>query len=178
MSGDPFAQVITAQGLTVSPAIQRLHLGRGVRRYIGQCDITRGTGMLARFCLWLAGFPPAGQQVPTRLTIIPTTTGADWRRDFDGHVTRSRLSCNSAKDRVIERFGPIRLTLSLRADAGRLRISVERLRVLGLPMPRALIPLSNTTESQDPDGTFCFDVAARLPWGGLLIRYAGTLRPA
>lgn len=177
MSGDAFWQVIAAQGLAVPEAVLALHAGQGTKQYEGRCDITRGTGLLARIVLRLAGFPPAGQRVPVRLTITTSGDHGAWVRDFGGHVTRSHLSCNSAKDRVIERFGPIRLMLSLRATEGRLHISVAGMRFFGLPVPKALLPVSDTVEGSGPNGVFQFDVAARAPGAGFLIRYTGELHP-
>ena len=178
MSGDPFWHVINARQLEVPEVVLALHAGSGVKRYAGQCDITRGRGLLARLAMWFAGFPPAGRDMPTIVTITTDESGSTWRRDFGGHVTVSHLSCNSPKDRVIERFGPLRLTLGLDAAAERLLIAITALHIVGLRLPAILVPVSETTEHAEPDGAFRFDVSARAPGIGFLIRYTGVLRPA
>ena len=178
MSGDPFWHVIETRRLEVPEAVLALHAGSGVKRYAGKCDITRGRGLLARLAMWCAGFPPAGLHVPTVVTITTDESGSTWQRDFGGHVTVSRLSCKSSKDQVFERFGPLRLTLDLDAAAGRLLIAITALHLFGVPLPKMLVPISETTEHTEPDGAFRFDVSARAPGIGFLIRYTGVLRPA
>lgn len=58
-----------------------------------------------------------------------------------------------------------------------LRYPVRRGTVLGLPLPRRLLPRSDSLESADARGAR-FDVAVSLPGLGLVIRYVGHLRPA
>ena len=176
MTGDPFWRVIDRRQLDVPGPVLALHAGLGTKRYAGICDITRGTGLLARFALRLAGFPPAGENLPTSLTITTDEKGSTWHRDFDGHVTSSRLSYAPVSDQVIERFGPVRLALELDASIGRLQISVASLHLFGLPLPKYLLPVSETFEGAVADGAFRFDVSARAPGIGFLIRYRGTLR--
>jgi hypothetical protein len=48
---------------------------------------------------------------------------------------------------------------------------------LGLPMPRALLPISVATETASA-GRAQFDVALSLPLVGLIVRYQGWLTPA
>ncbi|MFD1160004.1 DUF4166 domain-containing protein [Roseovarius aestuarii] len=175
MSGDPFWHAIRAQRLDVPSAVLTLHSGQGTKHYVGQCDITRGSGVLARLALRLAGFPSAGQKVPTRLTINTREGQSEWVRDFGGHVTRSHLSFDSVRCRIIERFGPVRLTLSLGVIPGKLCMEIASLHLFGVPVPCKLVPLSQTVEYEDPDARFCFDVSARVRGVGFLIRYAGVL---
>ena len=177
MSGDPFWHVIHQQRLDVPAVVLALHAGEGTRNYSGFADITRGESLLARLTLWLTGFPPAGRQVPTRLTISTWEGNSEWLRDFGGHSTLSRLSLAPAGEQVIERFGPVRLELSLRAAEGQLYFSVTGLRVFGVTIPRPLLPVSDTRETAGEDGCFQFDVSAHAPFMGLLIHYRGILRP-
>lgn len=177
MTGDPFWRAIDAQDLTVSPAVEAFHAGLGTKTYRGSCNIVRGAGWRARLALWLVGFPPAGERVPTRVTITTHETGCIWERDFGGHLTRLYLSFDPASARVIERFGLIRLALAVDADAGRLRIGVAAMRLCYVPLPKAFLPISETTEATGEDGAFRFDVSARAPGIGHLISYCGDLNP-
>ena len=176
MSGDPFWRAISAQGLDVPGVVLALHAGEGYKHYAGHCDIAQGSGVLARLALWLAGFPPAGKGVATRLTIRTEGQESIWERDFGGHITRSRLSFDAAACRVIERFGPIRLALTLTAHEGQLHIAVTSMRLFELPVPKPLLPVSATTESEGCDGRFRFNVEASAPLAGFLIRYTGELQ--
>lgn len=178
MSGDPFWQAMTAQKLDVPDAVLALHTGDGDKHYAGHCDIAHGSGLLARLALRLAGFPPAGQGVATRLTIRNRDGGCIWEREFGGHITCSQLRFDAARCRVIECFGPIRLALSLTARDRKLHIAVASMWLFGLPVPRFLVPVSATTEAEGPSGRFQFNVEAHAPLTGFLIRYAGELSEA
>ncbi|WP_071672819.1 DUF4166 domain-containing protein [Nioella nitratireducens] len=176
---DPVACVAATTGLVLPPAIEALHTVDGETRFQGRCAVTRGPSWLARMALWLGGFPQAAPHLPVTLLIQPGPDGGcTWRRDFGGHVTQSRLSVSGDGREVVERFGPIRLRMSLRMADGRLHYGIDQMHVLGLPMPRWLTPRSETCEYQTEAGDFGFDVSASLPFAGLLIRYHGQLRRA
>ena len=167
---DPFGQIIAAEGLQVAPAIRDMHRG-GV--FDGSADIDHGRGPLVRALLRAAGMPPPGRAVPLRLEIRPDADGAWWTRDFGGHRTHSRLERRAGL--VLESFGPFAVAMRLTADADALVITVARGRMLGLPVPGALAPRSTSREWQDSRGRLNFDISATVPFGGLLIRYRGTL---
>lgn len=50
-------------------------------------------------------------------------------------------------------------------------------RCVGFPVPRMLLPVSETAESVDAEGRVTFDVAVSLPWLGRIVRYRGWLAP-
>ena len=63
------------------------------------------------------------------------------------------------------------------SGAGRRRASHAldaRMRCCGLPLPRALWPTIEATETEE-EGRFCFDVQIGLPLVGRLVRYRGWL---
>ena len=52
-------------------------------------------------------------------------------------------------------------------------------RLLGvIPLPRPLLPISDTREYVDGDGRACFDVSVTHPLAGFIVRYSGWLLPA
>ncbi len=177
MSGDPFWHAITAGRLDVAEGVMAFHDGLGTKHYMGDCDITLGRNPLVRALLRIAGFPAEGQGVPVRLTLITSPEGAEWIRDFDGHITRSVMRWSVPSQRVTERFGPFAIDMSFGAENRSLLVHIARLRCLGLPIPGVLCPRSETREYMDAAGRFCFDVSAHLPWFGLLIRYHGRVLP-
>jgi len=61
-------------------------------------------------------------------------------------------------------------------DASRLHYDVVAGRFLGLPLPKALLPRSETAETV-VEGVFRFDVCLSLPFFGLLAHYRGWLKP-
>ena len=67
--------------------------------------------------------------------------------------------------------------LRLAVKDGGLHYPVIAGRCLGLPLPRFMLPHSIARE-YEVDGGFQFDVALYAPLrGGLIVRYAGYLRP-
>lgn len=60
---------------------------------------------------------------------------------------------------------------------GSMHLPVKRGWFLGIPLPRFLLPVSNSREYAY-DGMFHFDVALSAPLGGgLIVRYRGKLTP-
>jgi hypothetical protein len=77
-----------------------------------------------------------------------------------------------------ERFGPLTFTLGLAREGTALTFPVLSARAFGLiPLPRFLIPVSETRESEDALGRFHFDVRITLPGGARIAHYRGWLRP-
>lgn len=67
--------------------------------------------------------------------------------------------------------------LDLLVEDESMRLPVRRGWFLGLPLPRFLLPKSDSREYVE-NGSFSFDVALSAPFGGgLLVRYRGHLRP-
>lgn len=58
-----------------------------------------------------------------------------------------------------------------------LSVGIERLCLFGTPCPRFLLPRSASTECEDGQSRFQFNISASLPGFGLLIRYEGWLVP-
>lgn len=157
-------------------ALQRLHSGTTVRRYEGRTVVKHGQSVIARLLLWLGGFPPEGAGVPLTFTITPDALGEAWERDFDRHVTRSRLRSGKA-GQVIEKFGPFHITMQPVATSTSLSFPVVAIHCLGLSLPRRLLPQNPSYESVDASGAVIFDIGAEIPVLGKLISYRGTLRP-
>lgn len=82
---------------------------------------------------------------------------------------------------LIERLGGLfTLRMTLSAQDQRLYVTVVGgMSVLGLPVPRFLLPRGGETFEYVEDGQFHFDVSGGvLPGGiGLMIRYRGALEP-
>lgn len=158
------------------PAVRSLHEALGVRRFEGRADIDGPQGPLARAFAWLAGFPPPGRDVPVTVEIDADETREVWTRTFGGHRFRSVLTLKGGA--VHERFGPAAFALGLAAEDGALAYPVRGARLFGrLPVPAALVPVSQTHESQDADGRFRFDVRIALRSRARIAHYRGWLVP-
>lgn len=173
---DPYLRVVRACGLEVAPEIEAFHDLAGPRRYIGQARMERGRHPLARLICRLAGYPRARGTVPVTVSLTPTEDGAIWTREFGTHVTRSTLWTTADERVLVERLGLFTLRMTLSARAQRLYVTVIGMSVLGLPVPRFLLPRGETFEYVE-NGRFHFDVSGVLPGIGLMIRYHGALEP-
>ena len=85
-------------------------------------------------------------------------------------------SLGTGKDEglVVERFGPVSVSLAPDVSQGRLSLVVRQWRLFGLPMPMFIAPGGNTFE-EDADGAFRFDVEIGSRITGPIVRYIGTL---
>lgn len=170
--GDPFLRALP-QDAKLPTAVLDLHTQPG--RFKGRCQVTRGRGMLIALALRIGRFPPTGEDLPVSLTTQKVGEDWLWRRNFAGHLTQSRLSFDAGWNCVREQIGGLTIWIRPVWRQDRLGIEVVRMKICGLPCPKALLPQSFSFEWQDAQGRFCFDISARLPWFGSLIRYHGWL---
>ncbi|MEL6586665.1 MAG: DUF4166 domain-containing protein [Pseudomonadota bacterium] len=156
--------------------VRDLHAVLAHRRWSGTARVDRGKGRLARVICALVGFPPASDAVPVEITMERRGTTECWMRDFGGRRFRSHLSLDgpAGSGRVRERFGALSFGIALQVSDDTLSYPVVNGRVLGLPMPRWLLPVSETFERAD-GGSATFDVGISLPFVGLLVRYRGRI---
>lgn len=160
----------------LAPEVRALHGIGEVERFEGFARVERGESPLARFVAWCFGFPPAADRVPVIVTKIRTGGGEVWERNFGGRVFRSRLTAATTPYRVRERFGQFRFELELPVADGGMRLPVRRGWLFGVPLPRWLLPTSDSREYAE-EGVFHFDVALGAPCGGgPIVRYRGWLR--
>jgi hypothetical protein len=171
-----FAQALGADWAALPPALQDLHRLADRRHWSGRARITRGTGRLARLTAWAMRFPAAAADVPVTVTTDRHAGHEVWTRNFAGQRFRSRL--RPVEGGMIERFGPLSFLIDLTVRDDRLCYPVTRGWCLGLPLPRALLPVSDTVEAVDALGRATFDVALSHPLTGPIIRYRGWLTDA
>ena len=155
-----------------------MHGGSGERRWYGVAEVRRGRGPLANAIAACLGFPKAARQVSVTVTLSSDAEGERWTRDFGGSKFSSFQSARAGRDErlAVERFGHVCVGLALVVDRGRLYLVPRRWTLMGIPMPRCLLPSGTSFETEE-DGRFRFDVEIAVPLIGLIVAYRGTLSP-
>lgn len=170
-----FQALLGASFYSLPSAVRALHAVRGRVSYAGRVRIARGTGLIARYCARVARLPPAQQDVPLTVVFENDANGETWRRDFNGHAMHSRLQ--ACGPRLLgERLGPLRFRFSLHVYDQALHWRVQRVRVMGLPLPAGWFEGVRCREYEQDD-RYVFLVEATLPLIGEVIRYEGWLEP-
>ncbi len=174
-----FQQVLGANFGELPRPLQDLHTVLHRRVWRGEAHIERGKTVLSRIAAFIGGFPPAGSNVPVKVTMERTQTGEKWIRAFGSRSFTSFLRAPRTGDPrvLLERFGAFTFAIGLAHTSGTLQFPVERAWFLGLPVPKFLLPKSRTSESVDERGRCRFDVEISLSFGGLIVRYQGWLEP-
>jgi hypothetical protein len=142
----------------------------------GVFSVDRPSTFRARVLGRVMGFPPATEHVSVVLRIERTGGKETWYRQF-GSRTLTSSQCES-DGLLVERFGPISLTLALDADDRTLRLTqrdaywnIGRWR---LRLPPGVAPLVTAIVSSDGPALLV-DVSVSTRWAGRLLHYAGRL---
>jgi hypothetical protein len=168
-----FARVLGQPAFSALPRrVQLLHAETGARVYAGEADIERGTGLLSRLCGWATSLPLAGRAVPLQVEISAGDGAETWTRRFASHAMCSRLWMED--DCVCERLGFITLAFGLAIESGVLEWRLRRAWALGVSLPARWFASVRAREFDD-GSRYRFDIGARLPLVGLLVRYTGWL---
>ena len=170
-----FQALLGASFYSLPPAVRLLHASRGSNRYAGAVTVVRGHNAVSRLCGRISGLPSAMQDAPLAVLFHSNDKGETWQRDFNGHAMSSRL--HFCGPRLLgERLGPLRFRFSLHVYDQALHWRVQRVRLLGLPLPAGWFDGVRCREDEQ-DGRYAFLVEAALPLVGTLIRYEGWLAP-
>jgi hypothetical protein len=154
--------------------VRELHDVQGVRVWAGMADVERGRSLVSRIAALVSGLPPEGRDQPLRVTFERVGSSENWSRQFGGSPFRSVQYERGGS--LCERVGPTTFVFRPIASAEGLVLRLDGFRVLGVPLPRLLHPIVRTFEGER-DGRYHFEVEARLPLFGLLVRYGGWLMP-
>lgn len=169
-----YRRVLGASFDRLPPLVRALHDLDGSAVWSGRADVERGTHPICRLIAVIARLPQPGPDQPLTVTFTAAGDAERWHRAFGDRVFPSLQRAGHGG--ILERIGPAVITLVPQADATGLGLTVSRLTVFGMPMPRALVPIVATRE-HEADGRYRFEVEARLPHFGRLVRYAGWLAP-
>lgn len=172
-----YPQLLGAQYVLLAPVLRETH--EHITQLRGTVSVTRGKSWLARALASLAGLPHACVDAPCRVDFVQDAgapPGAErWVRDMAGSRFSSLLVPAGPRE-FDESFGWYRLRFRIELATGAVQFALQGMRVLGVPVPRRLLPRIVTRES-GIDGAYVFAVQAHLPLLGLLVAYQGLLRP-
>lgn len=162
---------------SLPPQVIALHDSSNERRWTGTAKVHRGSGLLARIVARCINAPPSGDDTPVTVTFTPDDRGELWTRNFGGKLFRSHQRLGKGKNAhlIVEKFGPIDVSLALVINEQRLRLVPRRWSIFGIPLPKRLLPGGNSYEAQEGE-LFKFDVELAAPLVGLICSYKGTLR--
>ncbi len=185
-----FQQSLGTDWHALPSAIQATHKVIDQRVLTGTAKITRGTSPLTQLAAAVFRFPPAAEEIPVKVTKTREGEHEIWVRDFNAKQFKSTLRLthdSSMKDPmrtdrhtdvhiIEEQFGLLKFKLRLRLEHNAMHFDVVRGSCLGLPIPRLLLPISNTREFVKDD-TMHFYVELLAPFNlGLIVRYEGWLK--
>ncbi len=155
--------------------LRELHGAFRNAEYHGMASVENGRNLLARAARAMMRLPPAAASVPVQVKLSATATEERWTRHFGNSRFSSTLRWDARRQRITESFGPMRFELGLGVEGDALRWPVTRGWLFGVPLPRFLLPISDSREDVDEEGRFRFDVSIRLRWIGLVAHYRGWL---
>lgn len=171
----PLYRRVLGAGFDALPArVRELHDLHGPSVWVGVANVERGRSLVSRLAALASGLPPEGRDQPLRVTFEPVGGKETWSRQFGSAPFRSVQYQRGGF--LLERVGPTTFVFSALASPEGLALRLDGFRLLGVPLPRLLHPAVRTFESER-DGRYHFEVEARLPLFGLLVRYAGWLQP-
>ncbi len=175
-TGPIYQQVLGKAFDTLPVCVKSLHSLTEKQVWTGEAEVQRGKGKIAGLIAKIIGFPPAGNNVPLRVSLTPSNNTEIWQRNFDGKIFRSiqRPGKGRNKHLMLEKFGPVTVALALVIRDGCLHLIPRRWFFLGLPLPKFLLPRGETFETER-GGKFRFHVTIKAPVIGLIVAYDGWL---
>jgi hypothetical protein len=156
------------------PPIVTLHDIREPRTRHGEAQVSQGLSLAARLLCRLLAFPPAVERVTLVVTMEPDGDGEIWRRAFGTHSMTTRLRLGRQPRTVEETVWPLTAISRLDPDDEGVTQILVGLRLLGVPLPRALWPRLDVRESAE-GSRYHFSVKAAFPGGAEIGQYQGWL---
>lgn len=174
----PYQRVLSGAFDMLPAAIRNMHAVGGVLIAEGEASVERGRNPVARLAAFIMRFPAAAAKVPVSVRFEDLGESERWIRSFGNHQFESLVYAGKGKFQhlLCERFGPLVFGMALMPEGKRLRLSLLRWTMLGVPLPIRLAPRSEAFEAEE-DGRFHFDVRISHPLTGLIVHYRGWLIP-
>jgi hypothetical protein len=173
-----FEEILGDAYARLPPVVRRLHEPDPVAQFEGRVDVEGAATAAGAAVARRLGLPPAGRDLPAKVTVARDGGVERIRRDYGGRIFETRFAPMAGRrGRAIERFGPLTLEFAVAGSEQGIDFSVAQCRIGPLPLPKRFTPLLAASERAGADGTYRFDVEIGLPLVGRLVRYRGWLRP-
>ena len=156
---------------TLPELVRALHVAQGRRRYAGEVEVERGSGLLSRLVAAATHLPPAGAG-PLGVEIDASPDHERWTRYIGGRAMPSRLWREG--DVLCEQLGVATFGFHLEVVNEAIVWRVVRVGVFGVSLPPRWFTGVGAREFAE-DARYRFEVWASLPRAGLLVRYRGWL---
>lgn len=168
-----YQQVLGTEFTRLPSPLQRFHALEGAHVLSGWVEVKAPASLVARALARCLGTPQNAQQGLIQFELKADAGEEVWTRHFPGKTMKSRLT--HATGHIVERLGSARLWFALKGDSEMLKMELVRLRFLGIPCPRWLLPAIVAEETATP-GQLHFRVEASLPLIGMVASYRGYLK--
>lgn len=153
-------------------AVQRFHRLKGRTELHGWVEIHAPGSALARLVACCLGTPRSAGSGPLRFVLEAGPDMECWTRHFPAQTMTSRMRLLSGQ--IEEQLGAAQLTFNLAAVDGTLKMELARMRFLGVPCPKWLMPRIVAEETGSEDQIH-FRVVAALALVGTVASYRGHL---
>jgi Domain of unknown function (DUF4166) len=167
-----YEQVLGANYTRLPIAVQRFHRLTGRTVLHGWVETHAPGSAPARFLAYCLGTPRSASSGTLRFEIEAGPESESWTRHFPSRTMTSHMRLVGGQ--VEERLGAAQLTFSLAAVDGKLKMELARMRFLGVPCPKWLMPRIVAEETGTEDRLH-FHVVAALPLIGVVASYRGYL---
>ena len=170
-TGSLFPSILGSAFTLLDPRLQWVHGGEG-RDLSGTVTVQRGTSFVAKILAALTSLPPTLKDSPIRVQIEIAENQERWIRTYAGsHVMSSTLYKRGVT--LVERVGPAALTFRIAARDAGMNWQLEKVSMLGIPLPAKWFQISARVDAQGDRYHFLIDAA--LYGVGRIVCYEGLL---
>jgi hypothetical protein len=170
------AQVLGPAFDRLPPLLRGVHDARPRKEFSGRCSVIGGRNWLARTVALFASLPRRSHDDIAVHVVIERSETSEvhetWTRRFGAQKMQSII--RPGRGVLEERFGPIALQFDLTAEADSIEWTLNAVRFLFIPLPKALFAGCSAFETI-VDGRYWFDARAGIAGIGLLVHYKGWL---
>jgi hypothetical protein len=166
---DLFKSCLGDQFEQLAPLVRKAHTGR--IRLEGDVTVERGNWIANLICK-LFGMPPAAPKCKLVVNGNHDQKTMTWNRFFDDFAMNSFFYKD--RDYLVEQLGPIHMKMAVNVTDGVLTYTLDKTRILGIPIPKCMGPRVIAVEEQAGD-QYRFSVLVSMPVVGKLISYFGDM---